>query len=105
MRMMMKGSDRFMFRVLNGSRQCCRERAKDVASVAGTEEIFARAFRVRHQSEHVTFAITNAGDIVARAVWVSVVSDCAVLFAVAKDDAILPLQLGERLIVANVVAF
>lgn len=49
MRMMMKGSDRFIFRVLNGSgSQCCRERTKDVATVAGAEEIFARAFRVRH---------------------------------------------------------
>lgn len=49
MRMMMKGSDRFMFRVLNGSGgQCCRKRTKDVAAVAGAEEIFARAFRMRH---------------------------------------------------------
>ena len=48
MTMIMKGSDRFIFRVLNGSGQRCRQRTKDVAAIAGAEEIFAGAFRVRH---------------------------------------------------------
>ena len=46
-RMMMKGSDRFMIK-LNGCGQCCREGTKDVSAVAGAEEIFAGAFRMRH---------------------------------------------------------
>ena len=48
-RMIMKGSDLFIFTVLNGSgSQRCSERTEDVAAVAGAEEIFARAFRMRH---------------------------------------------------------
>src|SRR5215217_6484253 len=60
---------------------------------------------MRHYTKHVTFAVTNPRNVVARAVWVSVVGDSPILLAITKDDAIFSLQLCERVVVADVVSF
>src|SRR5689334_18322956 len=60
---------------------------------------------MRHQPNDIPSATTKPRDIVARAVRISSVGNGAVFFAVAKDDAIFSLQLGKRVVVADVVAF
>src|SRR5690349_23154845 len=103
--MMMKGNVRFMIELSNRGCQSGRERAKNIAPVARSEQVFASAFRVRHQSEDVAFPVTNSRNVITRAVWVGFVGDVAVLVAIAKDDALFTLQFGERRVVANVIAF
>ena len=71
--------------------QSGRERAENIAAVTRSEQVFARTFRMRHQTEYVTFTIANSGDVITRTVWVSGVSDSAVWFAIAKHDAVFPL--------------
>src|SRR5437868_1180301 len=82
-----------------------RERTKDVAPVRRAEQIFTRTLRMRHQSQHVAFVITDARYLVARAVRIGIGGRLAALVAVTKDDAILARQLFQSLIVADVVAF
>ena len=60
---------------------------------------------MRHQTENIARTIADAGDVIARAVWIGGFRDVPVLVAVTKHDAIFPLEFCERLIVADVVAF
>src|SRR5690242_4090480 len=85
--------------------QSGRERAKDIAPIARTEQVLASAFGVRHQSEDIAFPVTNSRNVITRAVWVGRVCDVAVLVTIAKDDAVVALEFGERRVVTNVVAF
>src|SRR4030095_9287475 len=58
-----------------------------------------------HQPEYVARAITDAGNVVSRAVWVRRFSYCSALLTIPKDDPVLALQLCEGRIVAYVVSF
>src|SRR5881394_2788661 len=58
-----------------------------------------------HQSHDVALSVTNARDVVARAVRVSRISGLAVRIAIAKYDSSLALQFCERDIVTNVIPF
>src|SRR5215204_1813746 len=60
---------------------------------------------MRHYPKHVTFAVTNPCNVVARAVWVGGVGDSSILLTITKDDAIFSLQLCERVVIADVVSF
>src|SRR6266852_4173035 len=86
-----------------GQRPC--QRAKDFATIARAEQIFAGAFGMRHQSHHVPAPAANAGDIITRAVWIRILSDLSASVAVAKDDPFASLQLGERRVVTDKVSF
>src|SRR6266536_593109 len=57
-----------------------------------------------HQTEDVAFAITDASNIIPRTIWISRVCYVSVFAAVAKDDALFPLEFLKRAVVANVVS-
>src|SRR5882762_10901244 len=66
-----------------GERSC--KRTKDIAAVARSQQVFAGSLGMRHQSEYVTRAIANAGNIIARAIWIRSFCDVALRVAVTKN--------------------
>src|SRR5205085_12451879 len=60
------------------------ERVEDTAPVRGAEQVFAGAFRMRHQPHDVARAVADASDVVTRAVRVGFVCDVAHFIAVTK---------------------
>src|SRR5437868_8323394 len=60
---------------------------------------------MRHQTEHVALPVTNACNVITRAIWVGGVSERAIAFTITKDDAVFLLKLRECLVVADIVSF
>ncbi len=60
---------------------------------------------MRHQSHYIPLAIANAGNVVARTVWIRGVSHLSVRVTIAKNNSLFALQLSERRIVADKVSF
>src|SRR5689334_20827045 len=67
--------------------ECSYERMKNGASVTGTERVFARPFRVRHQAKDISAFAADARDVVTRAVHVCFISYVAFRIAITKDDS------------------
>src|SRR5258708_25307721 len=82
-----------------------RQRAKDITSIAGTQQIFAGALRMRHQADPVAWAIAGAGNILARAVRIRGVSYLSVFVAVTKHDSVIALEFSQGQIITNIIAF
>src|SRR2546429_3843256 len=90
---------------LSRSGQRSRQRTKYFATIARAEQFFARALRMRHQSQNVTSTIANASDAVAGTIGVSFLRNSSLGIAVPKNDAVLLLQLSQSLIVTDVISF
>lgn len=60
---------------------------------------------MRHQAKDVSFPTTDAGDVVARAIWIRSLGDISFRVAVPKNYPRLALQLLKCLIVAHVITF
>jgi hypothetical protein len=59
---------------------------------------------MRHETEHIAASITDAGDVISRAIRICIVRDLTTLVAVAEDDSFFTPESFERYIVANVIA-
>src|SRR6058998_3886394 len=81
------------------------QRTKDFAAVAGTEQVFAGPFRMRHQSHNVSLAIADTCDAVPRAVYVRRVGYLTISIAITKDHPVVPIQFRERGVVADKISF
>jgi hypothetical protein len=57
-----------------------------------------------HQAQNVSRPIANAGNVIARAVWISLGGNVSIPVAVTKDNPIFALKFPERRIVANEVS-
>src|SRR6185436_8283243 len=85
--------------------ELARQRSKDFATVAGAQQIFTGTLRMRHQSQHIATAITNASDIVARAIRIRGVGHISAAVAVTKNDLLVAHQVFKGRVVTDIVAF
>ena len=58
-----------------------------------------------HHAEHIPSGVADSGDIFQRSVGVGFGRDLALIVGVAKDYAIVAIQLGQSFIVAKIIAF
>src|SRR6266436_1743475 len=85
-------------------RQRAGQRSEDITAIARSKQVFTGAFRVRHQSHDIPFAIADAGNVLARTIWVRGLRRFSLWIAIAKYDSVLSAQFVERRIVTDKVS-
>ena len=74
-------------------------------AVVAAEDGFAGAFGMRHQAGHVALFITDAGDVLQRAVGIRTIGQVSVRIAILPEDLVVGLELCERFLVGKITAF
>src|SRR5436190_512417 len=82
------GYPQFALTFSRRGRQRAGQRSEDITAIARSKQVFTGAFRVRHQSHDIPFAIADAGNVVARTVRVRGLRRLSLWIAIAKYDPV-----------------